>query len=195
MEVNMFTVNGRRLSGFVLPILLLSFAANGLATSHNRTASAVSKKLPMSLSDQVRHELLMLPYLGVFDNLSFSIDGSTTVILTGQVVRPILKSDAEGVVRRIPGVSKVVNNIEVLPLSPSDDAIRLRTYRAIFSEPGFEKYAHQAVSPIRIIVKNGNITLEGVVGNALDRTLADMAARSVLAFKVTDNLTIGYPNS
>lgn len=95
------------------------------------------------------------------------------------------------VVRRIQGISNVVNNIELLPLSPLDNAIRLRAYRAIFSRPGFEKYAVQAVSPIRIIVKNGNITLEGVVGSQLDKTLAEMAARSVLAFKVTNNLTIG----
>jgi len=139
----------------------------------------------------VRHELVMLPFLGVFDDLSFTIDGSNDVVLTGEVVRPTLKSDAEAVVRRIQGVTKVVDNIEVLPLSSFDDAIRLRTYRAIFSRPGFEKYADQAVSPIRIIVKNGNIALEGIVGSQMDKTLAEMAARSVPgAFSVIDNLTI-----
>jgi hyperosmotically inducible periplasmic protein len=144
------------------------------------------------LSDQVRHELVMLPFLGVFDNLGFSIENSNTVVLAGQVVRPNLKSDAEAAVRRIPGVSKVVNNIEVLPLSSFDDAIRWRTYRAIYSRPGFEKYADQAISPIRIIVKNGNITLDGIVGSQMDRTMAEMAAKSVPgAFSVTDNLTVG----
>jgi len=187
----MFTGNGKRPLGIVLPILLFGFAAISMATPHNGTASAGSNNPPKSLTDQVRHELVMLPYLGVFDDLSFTIDSSNTVVLTGQVVRPTLRSDAEAVVRRIEGISKVVNNIEVLPLSPFDDAIRLRAYRAIFSRPGFEKYAVQAVSPIRIIVKNGNITLEGVVGSQMDKTLVEMAARSVLAFTVTDNLRIG----
>ena len=188
----MFTGNGKRLLGIVMPILLLGFAVIGMAASRNGTDSAGSNKPPSSLTDRVRHELVMLPWLGVFDDLSFTIDGSNTVVLTGQVVRPILKSDAEAVVRRIQGISKVVNNIEVLPLSPFDNAIRLRAYRAIFSRPSFEKYAVQAVSPIRIIVKNGNITLEGIVGNQMDKTLTAMAARSVPgAFSVTDHLTIG----
>jgi hyperosmotically inducible periplasmic protein len=187
----MFTGYVKRMLGIVLPIFLLGFAAISVASTHNAANPAGSNKQPLSLTDQVRHELVMLPYFGVFDNLGYSIEDSNTVVLTGQVVRPILKSDAEAVVRRIQGVSKVVDNIEVLPLSPFDDAIRLRTYRAIFSRPGFEKYADQAVSPLRIIVKNGNITLDGVVGNQMDKTIAAMAARSVFgAFSVTDNLTI-----
>jgi hyperosmotically inducible periplasmic protein len=191
MEVNMLEGYRKRLLGIVLPIFLLSFAEVSVASSHNAMEPVGSNKQPKSLTDQVRHELVMLPYLGVFDDLGFTIDDSNAVVLTGEVVRPTLKSDAEAVVRRIQGVSKVVDNIEVLPLSSFDDAIRLRTYRAIFSRPGFEKYADQAVSPIRIIVKNGNITLEGIVGSQMDKTLAEMAARSVPgAFSVTDNLTI-----
>ena len=163
-----------------------------MASAPTGTNPAGSNKRPLSLTDQVRHALVMLPFFGVFDNLGFTIEDSNTVVLTGQVVQPILKSDAEAAVRRLQGISKVVDNIEVLPASPFDDGIRLRTYRAIFLRPGFEKYADQAVSPIRIIVKNGNITLEGVIGSRLDRTLAEMAARSVPgAFSVTDNLTIG----
>jgi hyperosmotically inducible protein len=97
--------------------------------------------------DKVRHELVMLPYLGVFDNLAFSIDGSDDVVLTGQVVRPILKSEAEAAVHLVQGITKVVDNIEVLLLSPCDDAIRLRTYRAIYSRPGFEKSLQQLEGP------------------------------------------------
>ncbi len=178
----MFTRYKRLLSGAVLSVILLGLA----------TPLYASKKQPRSLSEQVRHDLLMLPFYSVFDNLAYSIEGGNTVVLTGQVTKPILKSDAEGAVRRIEGVAKVVNNIEILPLSPIDDSIRLAAYRAIFSRPGFERYAVQAVSPIRIIVKNGSITLEGVVASQMDRTLAEMAARGVpLTFGVTNNLTIG----
>jgi hyperosmotically inducible periplasmic protein len=191
MEVNMLAGYGKRMLGIMLPIFLLGFVEVSVASSHHAIDPAESTKRPKSLTDQVRHELVMLPYLGVFDDLSFTIDDSNAVVLTGEVVRPTLKSDAEAVVRRIQGVSKVVDNIEVLPLSSFDDAIRLRTYQAIFSRPGFEKYADQAVSPIRIIVKNGSITLEGVVGSQMDKTLAEMAARSVPgAFSITDNLMI-----
>ena len=134
----------------------------------------------------------MLPYYGVFDDLSFTLKDSNAVVLTGQVVRAMLKVEAETAVRRVPGISNVVNNIEILPLSSFDDALRLRTYRAIFSRSGFEKYAVQAHSPLRIIVKNGNITLEGVVANQVDKISAYIAARSVPgAFSVTDNLKIG----
>jgi hyperosmotically inducible protein len=188
----MFKGSTKQLFSMVLPILLLAFAATGMASTSTKTDPAVPGKQPLSLAGQVRHELLMLPYYGVFDNLGFTIDDSNTVVLTGSVLRPTLKSDAETAVRRIQGISKVVNNIEVLPLSPFDNAIRLRTYWSIFTRPGFEKYAIQARSPLRIIVKNGNITLEGVVGSQMDKTMAVMAARSVPgAFSVTDNLTIG----
>jgi hyperosmotically inducible protein len=165
-----------------LMVFLLGFTGIGMASIPNQTGT---------LSNAVRHELLMLPYYDVFDMLSFEIDSSNNVILTGQVTRPTLKSDAENVVRGIAGVGRVINNIEVLPLSTFDNSIRVATYRAIFRRPGFEKYAIRATAPIRIIVKNGNITLEGKVDNALDRQMAEMAARLVPgAFSVKDNLTI-----
>jgi hyperosmotically inducible protein len=188
----MLTKYGKRLLALAATLSLIVFAQIGMASTAGGTNQAIPKKQPVSLSAQVRHELVMLPWLGVFDNIAFSIDGSNTVVLTGQVVRPILKSDAEAVVKNIPGVSKVVNNIEILPLSRFDDAIRLRTYWAIFSRPGFEKYAVQAVSPIRIIVKNGHVTLIGFVGTKLDKTEADLAAQSIPGvFSVTDKLKVG----
>ena len=175
--------NKRMLYGVVLSIFLLGLAGVGTAS--------VPKNSPQSLSDRVRHQLVMLPYYSVFDELAFSVEGET-VVLTGEVRKPTLKSDAEAVVRKIEGVEKVVNNIEVLPVSPMDDSIRLAAYRAIFAKPGFEKYADQPISPIRIIVKNGTITLDGVVGTQLDKTLAEMAARGVpYTFSVTNNLTVG----
>ncbi len=176
----------KRLPGAGMPVLLAALAAMSVATP-----LFASKRQPASLADKVRHELVMLPYYGVFDNLAFEIESGNAVVLTGQVTKPVLKSDAENVVRRIEGVTSVVNNIEVLPLSSMDDSIRWATYRAIFSRPGFERYADQALSPIRIIVKNGNITLEGVVASQLDKTVAEMAARSVpFTFGVTNKLTI-----
>jgi len=170
------------LFGAALAILLLGLTGTCMASIPTKSGS---------LADSVRHQLVMLPYYEVFDVLSFSIDDSNTVTLTGQVTRPTLKSDAEAVVRGLAGVNRIINNIEVLPLSNFDNSIRLATYRAIFCRPGFEKYAIRAIAPIRIIVKNGNITLEGVVDNALDRQMADMAARLVPGvFSVKDNLTI-----
>jgi len=180
------------LFGMMPPIVLLGLLQLSLASTNNATNPAGFTKQALTLTDTVRHKLVMLPFYGVFDDLSFAVEDSNTVILTGQVVRPILKSDAEAVVRRIEGVSKVVNNIEVLPLSRFDDAIRLQTYRAIYWRSGFEKYALQANAPIKIIVKNGNIKLEGMIGSQMDKTIAVIAARSIPgAFSVVDNLKIG----
>jgi hyperosmotically inducible protein len=188
----MFKQYRKRLLEITLPVLLLGLVQSGIASTNNATAPAGFSKQASTLIDKVRHELVMLPFYGVFDNLSFAVQDSSTVVLTGQAVRPILKSDAEAVVRRIKGVSKVVNNIEVLPLSRFDDVIRLRVYRAIYGRSGFEKYAIQANAPIKIIVKNGNIKLEGMIGSRMDKTIAVMAARSVPgAFSVVDNLKIG----
>ena len=140
------------------------------------------------LVKEVRHELVMLPNLNVFDNLSFRVDGSTVTLL-GHVTRPTLKSDAENVVKRIEGVEKVNNQIEVLPLSPNDDRIRRDVYLALLRRAQLQKYFMQAVPPIRIIVKNGNVTLEGVVANKGDLDVAKIAANGVSGvFSVTNNL-------
>ena len=161
-------------------------SAKGGATSNGNNAAF------LTLQDKIRHEIVMLPYLGVFDDVVFTIKDSNTVILDGYVVRAMLKSEVETAVRQVPGVAKVVNEIEVLPLSRFDASLREKAYRAIYLNTGFEKYAIQVNPPIRIIVKNGNITLEGVVDSSLDKNLADMAAKSVSgAFSVKDNLVIG----
>ena len=132
----------------------------------------------------------MLPYYGVFDNLAYRVDGSTVTLL-GQVTRPTLKSSAENVVKDIEGVTKVVNNIEVLPVSPDDDRIRVAVYRAIYGNTALNRYEMQAVPPIHIIVKNGQVTLEGVVANEGDKNIANIQAQSVPgAFSVTNNLRL-----
>lgn len=142
-------------------------------------------------SERVRHELVTLPYFSVFDNLTFQIQGDT-VILGGQVVNPVLKSDAGNVVKRVEGVEQVVNNIEVLPLSPMDNGIRRATLRAVYGAPTLNRYAMGANPPIHIIVKNGNVTLEGVVDNQMDSQVAYSQASSVPnVFSVTNNLRIG----
>ena len=130
------------------------------------------------LDEQVRHELVMLPYYGVFDTLSFRLDGST-VTLMGQVTRPTLKSDAEKVVEHIAGVSSVDNRIEVLPLSRFDDRIRLAELRAVYGNSALFRYNLGAIPRIRIIVKNGNVVLEGVVATSGDKDIAGIAASAV----------------
>jgi len=152
--------------------------------------AATSPSGQQRIEREVLHELTMLPYYDVFDNLSFQVNGST-VTLMGQVTRPTLKSDAENVVKRIEGVDRVVNNIEVLPLSPNDDRIRVAVYRAIYGHTALQRYGLRSVPPIHIIVKNGNVTLEGVVANEADKNIANVQANSVPGvFSVKNNLRV-----
>jgi hyperosmotically inducible periplasmic protein len=143
------------------------------------------------LAQEVRHELVMLPYYGIFDDLAFKVDGST-VTLEGSVVRPVLKSDAENVTKKVEGVDKVVNNIKVLPLSPMDDRIRRAEYRAIYGDPSIStRYGFRALPSIHIIVSNGHVTLEGVVANQGDKNLIGIRANGVSGvFSVTNNLYV-----
>jgi hyperosmotically inducible protein len=150
----------------------------------------VSPKAVERIQREVRHELLMLPYLDVFDNLAYKVDGYN-VTLFGQVTRPSLKSDAENVVKKIEGVEKVDNQIEVLPQSPMDDQLRRRLYRSIYGYAPLQKYALGVQQPIRIIVKNGNVTLEGVVDSEADKNTAGIRAKTVSGvFGVTNNLQV-----
>jgi len=142
------------------------------------------------LEEKIRHELNMLPYLGVFDDISFRVDGDKVTLL-GEVARPILKSDAENAVKHIEGVRHVDNQVEVLPLSPFDNQIRLRAYYAIYGFGALNRYALGAHPSIHIVVKNGNVTLAGVVANSMDRDMAYMRARTVPgAFSVTNELRV-----
>ena len=167
------------------------------AIQDNQPAGALSQKSVDRIIREVHHELVMLPYYGVFDNLAYKVDPNGTVTLLGQVspVRgPTLKSDAENAVKRIEGVEKVVNNIEVLPLSGNDDRIRRATYRAIYGNSVLSQYQLRAVPPIHIIVKNGHVTLEGAVARTMDKQIAGMQANGVHgAFSVTNNLVVDEP--
>jgi hyperosmotically inducible protein len=150
----------------------------------------VSPKAVERIQKEVRHELVMLPYLDVFDNLAYKVDGYN-VALFGQVTDPTVKSDAEKAVKKIEGVEKVDNQIEVLPVSPMDDGLRRRLFRAIYGYPQIQKYALPTIKPIRIIVKNGHVTLEGVVDSESDKNIAGLRANGVSgAFSVTNNLAV-----
>jgi len=151
-----------------------------------------SKYAPSSsqLEKKIRKELVTLPYYGVFDNLAFGVNGGT-VTLYGQVVRPTTRDDAEHRVAHLAGVNRVINKIEVLPLSPFDESLRRRVYRAVFSTAGLSRYAMGANPSIHIVVDRGHVTLEGVVANQADAQLAYMAARSVPgSFSVKNNLMV-----
>lgn len=190
-----------KLTAFALTAVALTLSACGdratTAKSMNtpaapRAGSADRMGNPSGdrLAREIRHELVMLPYYGVFDNLSYRVDGNV-VTLMGQVTRPTLKSDSENVVKRLEGVERVQNNIEVLPASPMDDQIRMATYRAIYGFPSLNRYALNAVPPIHIIVNSGKVTLEGVVANEGDKNTANIQANGVSGvFSVTNNLRV-----
>lgn len=170
-------------------LCVVSFVSAG-AVAQNAQRDQISPKSQDRIAREVRHELLMLPYFGVFDNIAYKIDGSTVTLL-GQVVRPVLKSDAENAVKHVEGVEKVDNQIEVLPPSSMDDGIRIAEYRSIYGYPALEKYALGVQKPIRIIVKNGRVTLEGVVDSEADKNLANVRANGISGvFSVTNNLQV-----
>jgi hyperosmotically inducible protein len=150
-----------------------------------RRAAAQAK-----LEKEVRHVLVTLPFYSVFDNLAYKVEDDRVTLL-GQVANPTLKSDAGNAVKSLEGVASVDNKLEVLPVSQNDDRIRREEFRAIYSAPGMEKYAIQAVPPIHIIVKNGNVTLVGVVASEMDKNLANVRTNTVSGvFSVKNELTV-----
>lgn len=169
----------------LLCLIPASFAQN--------SRDQMSPKSEDRITREVRHELLMLPYFGVFDYIAYRVEGSTVTLL-GEVVRPTLKSDAENAVKHIEGVDKVNNQIEVLPPAPMDDQLRVALFRAIYQYPALQKYELGVQKPIRIIVKNGRVTLEGVVDSEADKDIAGVRAKSVPgSFSVTNNLQVAEP--
>jgi hyperosmotically inducible protein len=180
----------RRLITLVIALILISVFMPAVAT--DALAKEPQKATHADIIKEVRHELATLPYYGVFDWLQFEVRPDNTVVLRGQVVRPTTKSDAEASVRKVDGVSKVINEIEVLPASPEDDRLRLALYRTIYSwdSPLF-RYATQSVPPIHIIVKNGRAALKGVVATKADATLAYVRAQGVPGlFEVKNELEV-----
>ena len=170
-------------NGMFLSAALLA-AQLGFAANH--TGEAGERRL----EKEVRRELVTLPFYSLFDHFAFRVEGYT-VTLMGKVSSPTLKSDAENVVKRIEGVEKVVNEIKVLPLSPNDDELRLRLYRAIYGHSVLQTLAIRAVPPIHIIVEKGDVTLEGVVASEMQKNIAGIQANGVPGvFSVTNNLRV-----
>lgn len=166
--------------------------ANAQTVAANRASTGNAAPVAR-IAREVRHELVMLPYYGVFDWLEGNVSPDGVVTLRGQVVRPTTKSDAVARVRDIEDVRGVNDQIEVLPLSPNDDRIRLAVYRKLFNfnSPLFTKYGTRAVPPIHIIVRNGNVTLKGIVDSSFDKNIANTYARTVPGvFSVTNDLVV-----
>jgi hyperosmotically inducible periplasmic protein len=175
----------------LLSLILLLFCS-AWPQANRAQASAPAEQ---RIVKEVRHQLLLLPYLSVFDNLEYKVEGYT-VTLVGQVTNPVLKSDAEKAVKGIEGVETVNNQIEVLPLSPLDNELRRKLYLAIYGYPALQKYDMPVVKPIRIIVKNGHVTLTGVVDSETDKNLAGVRANAVSGvFSVTNNLEVASNKS
>ncbi len=181
-------------------VLVSSFSVGTAASQSANQQSVLQMESPdqrtgnqlEAIAERVRHELVMLPYYGVFDWLEGEVNPDGSVILRGEVVRPSLKSDAEFIVKRIESVTNVVTEIRVLPLSTMDDGLRIALYRAIFYS-SLARYSLGAVSPIHIIVRNGRATLKGVVGSEMDKQLAYMSARGVPGlFDVKNELMAEY---
>ena len=168
-----------------LPLLLFT-----VITAFAQAPQATDRGLTR-IVQSIRKEVLTLPYYGPFDWITFHVNGST-VTLNGATVRPTIKSSAENVVKKIEGVENVVNNIEVLPLGTQDDQIRLAVYNAIMSQPSMTRYAIRGPnSPIHVIVKKGNVALEGFVGLEQDKTIANLQANGVPGvFSVKNNLRV-----
>ena len=172
-------------------ILLTSGAIGAHKDANHNDAFVPGDASDNHIAKEVRHQLVMLPYYGIFDDIAFRVDG-TKVTLLGQVTRPTLKSDAGNVTKRVEGVTEVVNQIEVLPLSPMDNQVRMAEYRAIYGDPSISmRYGYRALPSIHIMVKNGNVTLEGVVANQGDKDLINIRANGVPnVFAVKNNLHV-----
>lgn len=171
--------------------LLSALAVLVLASTTVAAQMNDAERRRQRLEREIRHELLLLPYYGVFDHLAFRVGPKGEVTLLGSVRTGSLKESAERVTKDIEGVESVDNQIDVLPTSPGDDRIRLATYRAIYRHDAMERYALGAYPPIHIIVRNGRVTLEGFVDREMDKTIAYTQARSVPGvFEVTNNLVV-----
>lgn len=176
----------------LLSMLALSVLGAGItqAKEQQNVPEKGTQRYADWLKQEVRHQLLLLPWYTVFDNLEYSVSGYT-VTLKGQVVNPSVKSDAEAAVKHIEGVEKVDNQIEVLPNSPMDNQIRFAEYRKIYSQASLQRYGVGNLQSIHIIVKNGHVTLEGFVSSAADKNVAGLQANSVPnVFSVKNNLQI-----
>jgi hyperosmotically inducible periplasmic protein len=164
-----------RVAGFAFLCATHGVAAQTVPVGHS---AKPPENGTFSLSREIHHQILVLPFYSVFDSINFTLDGRK-VTLTGQVLRRSLKENAEGAMRSIEGVDTVANQIEVLPASPADDDLRRAVYRSVYEDSTLERYAVQNVPPVHIIVKNGSVTLAGSVESLSDKILAGARASAV----------------
>lgn len=180
----------KALTLFLATALALGVASAAYAQGTATPSSSAEQRMQERITREVRHELVMLPQLTIFDNLAYKVNGDTVTLL-GQVRTAVLKDDAESVVKKIEGVAKVNNQIEILPPSPNDDRIRRQVARALFNDDRLFPYSMGALPPIRIVVKGGHVTLEGVVNNETDKNEATIKANGVPGvFSVQNNLRV-----
>ena len=164
--------------------------ADGVKQVVNNIQVRADDATERQILEKARHEILMYYAYGIFDNINLAAQGDK-LIVSGQVTEPFKKSDIGNFLKRVRGVAEVENNLEVLPLSNFDDRLRIQLARAIYGDPFFVHYSHRSLPPIHIVVKNGNVTLEGAVANKLDSVKAEMAARTTgLSFSVVNNLRV-----
>ncbi|HEY4740730.1 MAG TPA: BON domain-containing protein [Candidatus Acidoferrales bacterium] len=178
----------------IIVVLVLIFCTAGIASAQQQNQKQPpprgSQNYQAWLTKEVHHELALVPWYTVFDNLEYRVEGNNVTLL-GQVVRPSVKSDAEAAVKSIEGIGTVDDQIEVLPVSPMDDQTRLAEYHAIYSEPSLQRYGLGSMQSIHIIVKNGHVTLVGMVANAADKNVAGIRANSVPnVFSVQNDLQV-----
>src|SRR5262245_30407130 len=179
-----------------LGMAAMSLGATSAMASEQAMAGPISEQGIARIQKQVRHELNMLPYVNAFDYMTFSVDENGTVTLNGQVTRPVLKGDAANAVKRIEGVERVDNKIQVLPVSIFDDRLRVRLYRTIYGYAPLQRYAMGVNQPIRIIVENGHVKLMGVVDNEFDKNVAGIRANTVPGiFSVENQLKVVSPKA
>lgn len=183
----------RRLRRAFLPILALAAASGAIAQNQKNPPQRGTERYEAWLQQEVRHQLLLLPWYTVFDQLAYSVNGYN-VTLTGAVVNPTLKSDAERAVKHIEGVEKVDNQIRILPDSPMDNQIRRAEYRKIYSQPTLSRYGIGNLQSIHILVENGHVMLTGYVDNETDKNIANIQANSVSnVFSVKNDLVVQNP--
>jgi hyperosmotically inducible protein len=187
---NASRTNTTKVIAGLFSLILILISGNALPAAKMPQAQTNPAGNEAWLQNKVRHELVMIPWYSVFDNLEFQVEGDKVTLL-GQVTQPVIKDEADRAVKKIEGVKEVDDQIEVLPLSPFDNQIRRAEFRAIYSYPALTIYANQHAPSIHIIVKGGDVTLEGVVRNEADKNLATLRARGVPnVFSVTNNLTV-----
>ncbi len=170
-----------------LQTLVLSIGMIASTLSFSVSSAMATARSTEAIDKQVKHELNMLPYVNVFDYMTFSVDANGNVTLAGEVTNPVVKSDAANAIKRIEGVEHVNNQIQVLPVSFMDNGLRVRLFRTIYGYPALQKYALGVNKSIRIIVDNGHVTLVGVVDNEMDKNIAGIRANGVAGVFSVDN--------